>query len=135
MELLDLYQFAENENISVYCFNLPQVQSMSIMGNDGICTIGIDPFKLETSQNETVKLAHEIGHCTTGSFYNRYSDLDIIEKSEHRADVWAIKKLIPKDELQEAFEQGYVEPWSLAEYFNVTEDFIVKAADYYRNAV
>lgn len=135
MELLDLYQFAENENISVYCFNLPQVQSMSIMGSDGICTIGIDPFKLEKTQNEMVKLAHEIGHCTTGSFYNRYSDLDIIEKSEHRADVWAIKKLIPKDELQEAFEQGYVEPWSLAEYFNVTEDFIVKAADYYRNAV
>lgn len=133
MELLDLYQFAENEHISVYCFDLPHVQSMSIMGSDETCTIGIDPFELETSQNETVKLAHEIGHCTTGSFYNRYSDLDIIEKSEHRADAWAIKKLIPKDELLEAFEQGIVEPWTLAEYFNVTEDFVIKAADYYRN--
>lgn len=133
MELLDLYQFAENEHISVYCFDLPQVQSMSIMGSDGKCTVGIDPFELKTSQNEKVKLAHEIGHCTTGSFYNRYSDLDIIEKSERKADVWAIKKLIPEDELQEAFEQGIVEPWTLAEYFNVTEDFVIKAVDYYRN--
>ena len=53
-------------------------------------------------------------------------------KSEHKAEKWAIKKLVPEDELQNAFKQGIVEPWNLAEYFNVTEDFIIKAVNYYK---
>ena len=79
-------------------------------------------------------LAHELGHCVTGSFYNRYSEFDVIAKHERRADKWAIKKLIPEDELNDAFEHGIVEPWDLAEYFNVTEDFIIKAVEFYRAA-
>lgn len=133
MELLELYQLADENNISVYSFDLPQTLSMSVRETDGSCAIAIDPFELDSTKDEMIRLAHELGHCVTGSFYNRYSDLDIREKSEFSADKWAIKKLIPKDELQIAFKQGYTEPWDLAEYFNVTEEFVIKAFNYYKN--
>lgn len=133
MELLELYQLADAEHIPVYSFDLPQTQSLSLMNNDGSCAVAIDPFGLNSTKDEKIRLAHELGHCVTGSFYNRYSDFDIKAKSEYKADKWAIKKLIPKDELQAAFEQGYTEPWDLAEYFNVTEEFIIKAVNYYND--
>lgn len=132
MELLELYQLADAEHIPVYSFDLPQTHSLSLMNNDGSCAVAIDPFGLNSTKDEKIRLAHELGHCVTGSFYNRYSDFDIKAKSEYKADKWAIKKLIPKDELQAAFEQGYTEPWDLAEYFNVTEEFIIKAVNLYQ---
>lgn len=132
MELLELYQLADEEHIPVYSFDLPQTHSLSLMNNDGSCAVAIDPFGLNSTKDETIRLAHELGHCITGSFYNRYSDFDIKEKSEYKANKWAIKKLIPKDELQAAFKQGYTEPWTLAEYFNVTEEFVIMAVNYYR---
>ncbi len=133
MELLELYQLADAEHIPVYSFDLPQTHSLSLMNNDGSCAVAIDPFGLNSTKDEKIRLAHELGHCVTGSFYNRYSDFDIKARSEYKADKWAIKKLIPKDELQAAFEQGYIEPWDLAEYFNVTEEFIIKAVNYYND--
>ena len=132
MELLELYQLADAEHIPVYSFDLPQTHSLSLMNNDGSCAVAIDPFGLNSTKDEKIRLAHELGHCITGSFYNRYSEFDIMAKSEHKAEKWAIKKLVPEDELQNAFKQGIVEPWNLAEYFNVTEDFIIKAVNYYK---
>lgn len=85
-----------------------------------------------TVADETVKLAHELGHCETGSFYSRTAALDLRQKHENRADRWAIKKLVPKDELEEAVSRGCCEAWELAEHFGVTEPFIRKAVEYYK---
>ena len=131
--LTELYNLAEANGVDVISFELPQIQSVSIMEVDGSCSIGIDPFALDTYSDEAVHLAHELGHCMTGSFYNRYAACDIVEKHERRAEKWAIKKLIPKDELDYAVEHGIVEPWDLAEYFNVTVPFIEKAVAYYKS--
>ena len=43
---------------------------------------------------------------------------------EERATRWAVQELIPADKLLSAFKNGYTEVWQLAEYFNVTENFI-----------
>lgn len=131
--LNELYDLAEANGVNVISYELPKIKAVSIMDIDGSCYIGIDPFALETYSDEAVHLAHELGHCMTGSFYNRYAACDIIEKHERRAEKWAIKKLIPKDELDYAVEHGVVEPWDLAEYFNVTVPFIEKAVNYYKN--
>ena len=68
----------------------------------------------------------------TGSFYNKYAACDVRKKHENRADKWAIEKLIPEDELNEAFSCGYTEQWELAEFFDVSEDFMHKALHWYR---
>lgn len=131
-KLLDLYDQAESDGIGVYWFDLWETASLSCQAADGTCSIAMDPWRMDTVADETVKLAHELGHCETGSFYNRHAALDIRQKYENRADRWAIKKLIPKDELRQAFLHGYREVWELAELFGVTEPFVMKAMEYYR---
>ena len=130
MTLQALYNYADRRHIPVISYPMPRISSMSVMDEKGQCYIGIDPHI--HSCEEKVKLAHEIGHCATGAFYNRYSPFGIREKCEHRATVWAIKKLIRRDELNEAVDRGITTPWDLAEHFDVPEWFIVKAIKYYK---
>lgn len=111
---------------------MPLTQSISI-NKKGQCYIGIDPLQIETEADERVHLAHELGHCVTGSFYSIYSKLDVREKHEVRADRWAIRQLMPVDEfIFVVTQKGITTPWEIAEYFGVTEDFVHKATDYYK---
>ena len=128
---LSLYRYAEKRNIEIVTFPLPETASMSIEAESGACYIGIDYSKIETETDERVHLSHELGHCVTGSFYNRYAKMDIRQKHENRADKWAIRKLIPVEKLDTAVAEGHTELWDLADYFGVTEDFIKKAVCYY----
>ena len=123
----DLYLFAEEQNIGVIQYPLPEIGSMSLMLDDGSCFIGIDPNTRDCSVQERVHLAHELGHCVTGSFYNRYSNFDCRQRHENRADKWAIRQLITEDALDQAVADGYTEVWELAELFGVTEQFMRKA--------
>ena len=127
MELMALYRLAEQEGIPVDCFELRKRESLSLMDTDGSCYIAINPLFLDDSTDEKIKLAHELGHCETGSFYNQYATQDIRRKHENRADKWAIMKLVPRDELDAAVEAGYSDVWSLADYFGVSVEFMRKA--------
>lgn len=131
--LLELYQIADQENIEVDCFEMGKREAFSIMDSDGTCYIAIDPFKLTSTRDEMQKLAHELGHCKTGSFYNRHATQDIRQKHENRADRWAIENIIPEAELNRAVSNGYTEPWDLADFFDVTEDFMRKVMWLYAN--
>lgn len=129
--ILSLCRYAEKRNIEIVTFPLPETASMSIEAESGACYIGIDYSKIESETDERVHLSHELGHCVTGSFYNRYAKMDIRQKHENRADKWAIRKLIPVEKLDTAVAEGHTELWDLADYFGVTEDFIKKAVCYY----
>ncbi len=124
-----LHELADSHNIIIDRIDCPECGSMSI-SLDGRCFVGID--KDITSIEELVHTAHELGHCETGSFYNRYSKFNVISKYEYKADKWAIQRLIPADELINAVNEGYTEAWELAEYFGVTEPFIHRAYDIYK---
>jgi len=128
--LNDLYDFAEEQDIEVYCIDTRKVESMSVMLDDE-CAIGINPLLLRSEREEMLKLAHELGHCVLGAFYNEYSPFDIRAKHERRADEWAIKKLVTKDEFIDAVKSGNTEPWQLAEVFDLPEQLIRKAAQIY----
>ena len=127
----DLYLFAEEQNIGVIQYPLPETGSMSLMLDDGSCFIGIDPSIQDGGVEERVHMLHELGHCSTGSFYNRYAAVDCRQRHENRADKWAICALITEDALDEAIADGCTEIWQLAERFGVTEQFIKKAVCYY----
>lgn len=131
MKIQDLYWIAEQENIEVIPFSIPVNGSMSIMNDNGHCYIGIDTATCDCNSQQRVKLAHELGHCITGSFYNRYATADCRQRHENRADKWAIQKLIPVEALDDAISNGSTEIWDLAEQFGVSEDFMRKAICYY----
>lgn len=131
MELQALYDLANEQNIELVQYPMAKSGSMSVMALDGSCYIGMDNSVQDGGSKERVHLSHEIRHCVTGSFYNIYAPLDIRQKHENRADKWAIEKLIPADSLEAAVKKGYTEIWELAEFFDVTYDFMQKAVCYY----
>lgn len=124
--LIDIYNMAEKENIVVDCRSFLRAESMSHMDTDGDCYIAIDPMRLISLVDEKNKLAHELGHCVTGSFYNLHSRFDIRQRHEVRADRWAIEQFLSVDELNEAICNGICTVWDLAEYFDFSEQFIQK---------
>lgn len=130
-ELAELYRIAEEQNIAVDRFALKRREALSYMDLDGSCYIAIDPDKLKGELDEKMKISHEMGHCFTGSFYNKYAVCDVRRKHEHRADKWAIQKLVPVDDLDNAVADGHTELWDLAEHFGVTEDFMRKVVCWY----
>ena len=130
MDLNALYNYADQQQIHIDCFDLAHIESLSIMDGSE-CYIGINPLILKSYAEEKVKLAHEVGHCETVSFYDKNTPWYIRERCEARAEKWAIKKLIPKDELVKAYKDGICNNFDLADHFGVTEAFMQKALKYY----
>jgi Zn-dependent peptidase ImmA (M78 family) len=128
-----LFEVAELNNVEVVYFNLPCTQSQSATLN-GNCYVALDYGLLWQGADERVHLAHELGHCLTGSFYNIYSAYDLRSRHERRADKWAIKKLVPENELKELLNCEDMDVWELADHFNVTVDFIEKAVAFYKES-
>lgn len=131
-DLQRLYDLAAEHGTQVFWFDLETAESLSMPLADGSCAIAMDPWRLHTLADEKVKLAHELGHCETGAFYNQHAARDLRQKHERRADKWAVKKLLPEEKLIKAYFQGYRDPWEMAEYFDVTEAFVRKAFDLYK---
>ena len=95
---LDLDAYAERRNIDVDWIPMRRATSLSVPLGDRYA-IALDPWKLGSLAQETVCLAHELGHCETGSFYNQYAALDVRQRHENRADKWAIQHLIPRRDI------------------------------------
>ena len=127
MNINELYIYAKKQNIDVDYFPMKEITSFSMPG-----CIAIDVDKIENTADEAVHLAHELGHCVKGAFYNTYSGIDIKSRHEYKADKWAVQKLIPFDELMSAVDKGITTTWELAEHFNVTEKFIQRAIYIYQ---
>ena len=124
-----LYELAAKRDVPVLPFALEQTPSLSIMDDKGRCAVGIRPNLNE--RVEHVCLGHELGHCVTGSFYRVTTSAAVRGKSEYKADKWAIYHLIPPAALEKAMRDGITRPYELAEHFEVTEDFMLKALDFY----
>lgn len=131
METLALYDIAKKQNIEVIQFPMNLNGSMSVMADSGACYIGMDASVQTNAAEERVHLGHELGHCITGSFYNRHSPYDCRQRHENKADKWAIQMLVPVSELDTAITEGCCEVWDLADRFGVTEEFMKKAVCYY----
>lgn len=124
----ELMDFAAAENIPIMSISCKNCGSISLLQGEN-CYIGIDKDTAERQYKE--RCAHELGHCVKGAFYNRYSPFDIVSRHEARADKWAIENLISKEELVDAFKENIDSIYLLAEYFNVTESFMVKVCRHY----
>ena len=125
--LPELYAQASSQNIPVYRHPMARCGSMSLMLSDGSCVIGMDDRVTDGGAQERVHRSHGLGHCLTGSFYSIYASRDLRERHENRADKWAIRRLIPVSDLDDAIAAGHTELWDLADHFGVTETFLKKA--------
>ena len=131
--LNELYQLAEQSDVDIYDFRLDYTKSISLMESCGDCRIAIDSTQMMSLAEEKTILGHELGHCVTGSFYNRYSPLDVRQKHENRANKRAILTLIPFDELVDVVVSPWNSLYEIAEHFDVTEEFMLMALELYRD--
>lgn len=131
MDVPELYSLAAQKNIPVVTYPLPYNGSVSLLDSQGQCAIGMDEAVQDGDVLERVHLAHELGHCMTGSFYTIHAPLNRRQRHEYRADKWAIRSLVPLEKLDDAIAQGCTDLWTLAERFGVTEQFMKKAVCLY----
>ena len=125
-----LYEFAEENNIRVFHPRIGQFKSL-IIQNQTSADILLDFKCIRSTIEEKECLAHEVGHFSTGAYYKPNTNFETKERCEYRANRWAVMNCIPFNELINALHNGITKVWELAEYFNVTEDFIRLAIDIY----
>ena len=132
MDSLDrLYEYSENADIYIFAERITVAPALTAKDTDGGFLIAWDPAQAKSPKEELLFLIHEVSHIATDAFYKLNSDLTIKQQQEVRALRWCIRFLVDPEELQIAMESGYTERWELAEYFEVPEDFIAQAIEYY----
>lgn len=135
--IIDLYRLADERSIYVDESCPRSIVAMSVKLKDGQKIISLSDFDAERTEEDELPytklecFAHEMGHCETDSFYGFYSSLETRGKHEYRANKWAINYVVPFDELCRAVSKGNRELWQLAEYFDVSPEFMEKAINYH----
>ena len=95
-------------------------------------SIGISE-SLDTVAERTCVLAEELGHHHT-TVGNILDMTDISNrKQERQARLWGYDKLIGLRRLIEAYEHGCRDRYDLAEYLEVTDEYLQECIDCYRD--
>ena len=87
---------------------------------------------IETETEKSCVLAEELGHYYTSSGYILDQSKPENRKQEHRARLWAYNKMITMDKLANARKSGCRNRYEIAEYLDVTEEFLQEAIDSYK---
>lgn len=88
---------------------------------------------INTSTSKSCVLAEELGHHYTS--VGNILDMTVIEnrKQERQARLWAYNKRIGLIGLIRAFEHGCRSCYEIAEYLDVTEEFLLDCIECYRD--
>lgn len=125
----ELEQEAFEDNVRVHSFYLGEdnLKGIYINGN-----VAINTSVMTTTQKADV-LAEELGHhyTTVGNILD-LSDAQN-RKQERQARLWAYNKRIGLYGLIRAFEHGCKSRHEVAEYLEVTEEFLQEAIECYRD--
>lgn len=116
---------SDNINVIVKEFNLKTV--------DGLCLgnrIAID--KSLTTIKKGCILAEELGHyfLTVGDILDQTQLRNI--KQEKLARNWSYEKMIPLTSIINAYMYGVTNKFELADYLNVTVEFLQESINYYK---
>jgi len=88
--------------------------------------------RLTTDTEKACVLAEELGHYHTSSG-NILEQTEVVKtKQEKRARNWAYEKLIPLWSFVRASKEGIRNSYDLAEFLNVTEEFLEQAIAHYK---
>ncbi|MDD3140217.1 MAG: hypothetical protein PHX08_14745 [Lachnospiraceae bacterium] len=123
-----LVQEAEDDNVKVHNFRLADnLPGLYVDGNVAL-DIGI-----ETTDKRACVLAEELGHhhTTVGNILDLSDPQNA--KQERHARLWAYNKRIGLIGIVNAFEHGCRSSHEIAEYLNVTDEFLYDAIECYRD--
>ena len=130
---MNTYERLEDEarrngvNVIAREFRSPRIKGLYIDGVIGLSN------SMQTSAEKACTLSEEMGHHFTS--YGNILDLSEAEnrKQELRARMWAYNKQIGLTGIVNAYKHGCHNMYEMAEYLDVTEDFLKDALRQYRN--
>lgn len=129
--MLEMYILAEQEEVNIRWWDfIPPVLGLYWAPQGMQPVIGLDKSLKNEPRLLRCVMAEELGHHFTTStkcLHNvcfNYSDRLAISRVEYRALRWAARYLISSDQLDKSIKSGIIEPWELAEHFNVTEEML-----------
>lgn len=130
MNLLEqLHQEAENENIEVlqYSFQSDRIKGLYC---DGAIALNNE---LKDSKEKACVLSEELGHhyTTIGHILDQRKTEN--RKQELRARAWAYNKMIGLMGIVRAYENRCSSFHEMAEFLDVTEEFLSEALEFYKN--
>jgi Zn-dependent peptidase ImmA (M78 family) len=123
-----LLQIAEDDKIEVYEMTFPG--GIKGLYSDNTIAIRSD---IPTTIEKKCILAEELGHhhATTGNIIDLKSVCN--RKQERQARKWSYEKLFPLKSIIKASYSGCNNLYELAEYLDVTEEFLKEALEYYQS--
>ena len=131
MNLNYLYDLTEKEKIKLYNWHIENADGAYI-NIDKINAIALNYDSIGTYIEEKCVLAEELGHYYYDATYSLYcQDLQVISKQERKAKKWAYNVLVPYEDLRRAILSGKTSILSLAEYFDVTSQFMSNCITFY----
>lgn len=86
-----------------------------------------------TEADKACVLAEELGHHATtyGNIIDQSSVMN--RKQERRARVWAYYLMLQFEDIIGAYEHGCQNRYDIAEYLNISEEFLQDAINYYKD--
>ena len=131
---MEQYNFLEDNNIIIESIktDIEDLKGIYLKINNQDF-IGIDYSKINSYSEERCVLAHEIAHYETGTIYTHNINNTELSRNEYRADKRAIHNLLPYNTLKSFIDHcrpNYA--YEIAEAFDITESFVIKALELYR---
>lgn len=127
-----LYNRIAENNIALFDYRIPKHKGATLEIEQQYA-IFINYENINTLYDEFNCVAHEYGHCMSGSTHKLMSKFDLIEKHEHQAEKQAITDLLPEEDLQAAINAGCRELWHFSEFLDMPPEFIEKAIRLYKS--
>lgn len=127
----DFYEYCKKNDVDVIPFNRLPADAATIR-YQGYYSVGLNFRRMHTVRQVRTAMMHESGHLHTGALHKVDSPFQLVEQSEYRADADSFGRYLPPGEIRAAIQQGYTEPWQLADYFDLDEAYIKKALHYWK---
>lgn len=119
----------ECDNLDIEVYEKDRMKNKGLYGDNVIWINKLLPSIIE----KCCVLAEEIGHhhTTAGDIFDQSSVEN--RKQELRARAWAYERLIPFSKLIQAHNLHITNRFELADFLNVTEEFLDDALDWYKS--
>lgn len=131
MDINAVYNKIKNNNILLFSQHMPGIKAATIEIDNNF-GIFINYDDIENSDEEFCVVAHEYGHCVSGSTHKLNSKYDLVCRHEYRADRRAILDFLPIEQIKQAIKHGCKYKYEFAEFLNVPEQFIDRAFEHYK---
>lgn len=132
-ELGNFYDFCKENNVRVIPFaGIPQPGATVRDGAE--YAVFLDFSQIRSTRLLRGICCHEMCHVATGALHRAMSPFEQAQRSEYRANRYAAQHFLTEKAFRRAFREGYTEAWQLAEYFDLPEQDVKRALDYWVHA-